>query len=803
MGAFLEKQTPVASPVSTLRRRQILAVPVMLLSMTTLAGAWLQEPVAASRAGLVKQYCLGCHNDRAKTANLSMERLDSANVAGDAGSWEKVLRKLKANEMPPVGLPRPSADALKVFTASLESELDRAAAANPNPGRPTIHRLNRTEYSNAIRDLLGLDVKPGANLPADDTGYGFDNIADVLSLSPVLVERYVSVARTVARLAVGNTDVKPVIDSFNGLREVRTGARGQRAGRNDRISEDLPFDSVGGFSFRYTFPVDAEYVFKIKMALINGGFTETAPPVGQVLELRVPVKAGVRHVGLTFMRSDALAEVVPGVGRGGGGGRGAAPANTTHLDLRLDGARLKLYDVPEGQRGREINELSIAGPYNITGPGDSPSRRRLFVCTPAAPKDEDPCASKILATLTRRAFRRPVTGADIKPLFAFYKRGREDASFDQGIEMALRAILVSPEFLFRVERNPAGAAPNKAHRINDFELASRLSFFLWSSIPDDELLTLAEQGKLKDRTVVERQVTRMLADPKSQALVSNFSGQWLLLRNLEQHKPDVERFPEFDESLRRAFRLETELFFDSILRENRPATELLSAKYTFLNERLAEFYGIPGVRGSRFRRVDLTDSMRGGLLGQGSILTVTSYPTRTSVVLRGKWILENLLGAPPPAPPPDVPPLELRRNDKQLSVREAMEQHRVNPICASCHAKMDPIGFALENYNGIGGWRDKENDASIDASGTLPDGSEFRGPAGLAKLLLTKNEDDFVSTLTEKLMTYALGRGLESYDRPALRSIVREASKQNATIPALIHSIVNSPQFQTRRTGQS
>jgi mono/diheme cytochrome c family protein len=775
----------------------------LVLAIPPAARAWQQTPPVAAHAAVIRQYCAGCHNDKLKTADVSFTTADLGRVADNPGLWEKALRKVRTSQMPPAGLPKPSAEARQALVNYLETELDHAAAVHPDPGRPTIHRLNRAEYSNAIRDLLALDVKPGENLPPDDSGYGFDNIGDVLSMSPVLVERYLSVARQVARLAIGDTDVKPVIDVFDALGEVRTGAKGQR-GRNDRLGEDLPFDSVGGLSFRYTFPVDGEYVFTVKMARPNSGFGETAPPVGQVFELRVPVKAGVRPVGLTFMRSDALAETLPGAGRGGGGGGrgGGAAAPITHLDLRLDGARLKLYDVPEGQRGREINEMSIAGPYNITGSGDSPSRQRIFICKAASPAEEDPCARKILSTLGRRAFRRPFTTADLTPLMAFYQEGRKDGGFEQGIEMALRAMLVSPDFLFRIERDPASAAAGSVYRVNDFELASRLSFFLWSSMPDDELLTVAEHGKLKDPKLFEQQVARMIDDPKSKAFTQNFCGQWLLLRNIDQIKPDVEQFPAFDESLRRAFRQETEMLFNYILRQNRPVTEILDANYTFLNDRLAEFYGIPGVYGSRFRRVELSDPNRGGLLGQGSILTATSYPTRTSVVLRGKWILENLLGAPPPPPPPDVPALELHGKGRQLSMREAMESHRANPVCASCHARMDPIGFALENYDGIGEWRKTDNGVTIDASGKLPDGAQFVGPAGLKKLLLTQHRDEFLDTFTEKLMTYALGRGVEPTDMPALRAVVREAEKQNVTVPALIDAIVESPQFQMRKTRQ-
>ena len=508
------------------------------------------------------------------------------------------------------------------------------------------------------------------------------------------------------------------------------------------------------------------------------------------------------------MRSGAIPEILPqfGVARGGGGGgRGAAPVPATgHMDLRLDGARLKLYDIAEGPNGANFNELSIGGPYDIEGAGNSPSRQKVFVCKPANAQEELPCARKILSELGRRAYRRPVTEADLKPLLAFYQAGRKVTeinkapSFDTGIEMALRAMLVSPDFLFRIERDPAGAAPGSVHRVNDYELASRLSFFLWSSIPDDELLTLAGQGKLQDQGVLEQQVARMLDDQKSKAFVSNFSGQWLFLRNLDQVKPDPDVFPEFDNSLRRAFQQETQMFFNAILRDNRPVTEFLDAKYTYLNQRLAEFYGIPGVYGPQFRRVELSDAKRGGLLSQGSILTVTSYPNRTSVVQRGKWVLENLLGTPPPAPPPNIPALDPHGKDGNMTMRQAMEMHRANPVCASCHSKMDPIGFALENFDGIGQWRNEDNGAPIDSSGKLPDGSAFDGAAGLRKALLSAHQEEFISTFTEKLMTYALGRGVEPYDRPALRAIMREAAKQNTTIPAVINAIVRSPQFQMR-----
>jgi hypothetical protein len=603
----------------------------------------------------------------------------------------------------------------------------------------------------------------------------------------------------VARLAVGDPDVKPAVDVFTLPRETRAPARGAlRIPREERIDEDLPFDSGGGLSFQHTFPVDGEYVFKIQAGGPGGGGGRGA---GGGLELRIPVKAGVRHVSLTSIRSGAMPESIPATGRGNAGGPFGGPGQTGNLDLRLDGARLKLFEVPGGN-GPGFSSLSIAGPYNITGPGDSASRRAIFVCTPATAAEEAPCARKILASLVRRAYRRPSTEEDLKPLMALYESGRHEpqaGSFDSGIEMALRGILVSPDFLFRIEHDPPASAPGAVHRVSDFELASRLSFFLWSSIPDDELLKLAEEGKLHDPKAIEQQTARMLNDRKSTAFIDNFSGQYLFVRNLAAQKPDPDEFPGFDNSLRRAFEQETTLFFNAIVRENRPVTELLDARFTFLNERLADFYGVPGVHGPQFRRVEITDPNRGGILGQGSLLTVTSYPNRTSVVQRGKWVLENLLGTPPPPPPPNVPSLDPHGKDGKLTMRQAMEMHRANPACASCHARMDPIGFSLENYDGVGAWRDSDNGAKIDASGKLPDGTVFTGPAGLKQVLLTQHRDEFLSTFTEKLMTYALGRGLEPSDRPAERAILRGAAKQNYTIPALIDAIIGSPQFQMRR----
>lgn len=782
----------------------LVALPSLLLDPGSLHGqaqspAGLSSDAVASQA-LMKRYCVGCHNQSLKTAGISVQNLVMQNpdvtMSGpDAAVWEKVLRKVSTGQMPPLGMPHPKPEVVAAFTKWTSDSLDRSSLAHPNPGHPSIHRLNRTEYSNTVRDLLGIDLKLATKLPADDTGYGFDNIGEVLSLSPILIERYMSVARLVSRAAIGSTDVQPEVNEFTPVREP--------AVARSRLNDDMPFDSAGGIAFEYHFPVDAEYSFKIKVPSPGLAFDGPAP-LPKVLELRIPVKAGVRKVGATFLAENLVPEVLPAIAPVNPAAAARATKSMFKLDLRLDGSRLKVYDVEEDREIPQLASVTISGPYQISGPGDTLSRQKVFICSPASAKEEMPCARKILSNLSRRAYRRPVTDADLKPLMAFYETGRYDpagGSFDVGVGRALRAILVSPDFLFRVERDSAATTARPIHRISDVELASRLSFFLWSSIPDEELLKTAEQGKLKDPAVLESQVARMLADKRSSAFVANFAGQWLYLRNLSQVRPDQDVFPKFDPALRRAFQTETELFFNAVLRENRPVTDLLSANFTYLNQRLAQHYKIAGVYGSQFRRVSLTDPNRGGLLGQGSILTVTSYPNRTSVVQRGKWVLENLLGSSPPPPPPDIPALpEHAKGAVQLTMRQQMEQHRANPTCAGCHSRMDPIGFSLENYDGIGAWRGKDGNAAIDATGKLPDGTVFEGPKGLKALLTSTYREQYLTTFTEKLMTYALGRGLEYYDAPAVRTVIREAETKNATIPAFISSIVKNPQFQSRRT---
>lgn len=739
---------------------------------------------------LLDQYCIACHNDANRTANITLSSLDPADVGAHADVWEKVLRKVRTAEMPPPGLPRPAESAAANFTNQLQSALDRAAMENPDPGRPAIHRLNRVEYANAVRDLLAVEIDTAEALPADDTGYGFDNIADVLSVSPVLLERYIAVSRRVSRQAVGMTDIVP------SQAEWKVPRKGTNRLRVDRVSNDLPFNSRGGMSVDYYFPVDAEYLIKLDVRLQEF-------PEDRLYELRLPVTAGKHTVGATFFASAARDERTGPGGFRGGGPPGATPAEgpkTAALDVRIDGKRHKLEELTLRGEDPQVVAVYIEGPYNVTGPGNTPSRSLIFNCTPRTAAEEEPCARSILAKLARRAYRRPVSNEDISPLMGIYQIGRRDASFDAGIQRALQAILVSPNFLFRVEREPENAPAGGSHRISDLELASRLSFFLWSSIPDEELLSLAEQGKLRDPQVLRGQVGRMVADRRSDALVENFAGQWLFLRNVDKVDPDLDQFGAWDETLRAAMKKETQLLFAGILRDDQSVVDLLRADHTYLNQQLAEHYGISGVHGSQFREVHLENPNRRGLLGQASILTVTSYANRTSVVQRGAWVLDNLLGTPPPPPPPNVPTLEAQDNGgKKLTLREKMEIHRTNAVCASCHARMDPIGFALENFDAIGRWRDEDSGAPINASGKLPDGSEFNGPRELSELMATKYEEDFVSTAVEKLLTYALGRGLEHYDRPVIRGIMRETADNEYRMGDLITKVVESTPFQMRR----
>jgi mono/diheme cytochrome c family protein len=822
---------PVASTATSGNKKQ----PVKSLAQHGPAPITQRSPnrdvsAAAPYRAVLNQYCIVCHNEQLRTAGLVLSKLDVANVPEGAETWEKVISKLRTGAMPPAGIPRPDQSTYDAFAIYLETALDHAAVTKPNPGRVAVHRLNRAEYTNAIRDLLAMDVDVASLLPVDDSGYGFDNIADVLSVSPMLLVRYMSAAGKVSRLAIGDPNVLPNLETYD-VPYLLT--------QDERMSEDLPFGSRGGIAIRHNFPLDGEYLIKIRLQRAgiehdrqiiglsephqldvrldsarvklftvggqqpenNDSGTGVSKPAGKKfgydyrsadnadahLEVRFAAKAGTRLVGVNFLNDAWEREGV--------------------LDSPL--AEFRLLD--KSSEGRSdspgtkedppaVAQVSISGPYNAKGVGETSSRGKIFVCRPANNADELPCASKIVSRLARGAYRRPVTEEDVQPLLNLYRIGRKEGGFEAGIGMALQRILASPEFLFRIERDPAAAAPGAAYRISDLELASRLSFFLWSSLPDNQLLNLATAGKLKEPAVLEQQVRRMLADSRSNALVTNFFGQWLYLRNMPGVHPDQDAFPEFDENLREAFEQETQLFLESNLREDRSVLDLLNADYTFVNERLARFYGIPNVYGSHFRRVSLDGhEERRGLLGQGSILTVTSYANRTSPTIRGKWLLTNVLGTPPPPPPPDVPSLkETPPNGKVLTMRERMEQHRSNAACAVCHAQMDPLGFAMENFSGVGEWRTtSEAGTPVDASGVLPNGTKFNGPAELRKVLLSHPEQ-FANTVADRLLTYALGRGVEYYDQPAIRKITREAASNNYHWSSLILGIVNSVPFQMR-----
>ena len=773
-----------------------------------LAATAYAAPAEAPPREVLQRYCFACHNARTRTAGLALDALEVAQAGQRPEVWEAVVRKLRTGAMPPAGRPRPDRATYDAVVAWLETALDRAAEARPNPGRPTLHRLNRTEYRNAVRDLLAVDIDAEL-LPADNAAYGFDNNADALTLSSALTERYLGAAARVAELALGRPRGTPAPETILVPTDRDQGVR---------VSDELPFGSRGGAQFRYHFPADGEYVFQMrpKESGVAGGFEGVTDephqldvsldgvriwsgtvqrPAGvrgdernrRVLEsmrFRAPVSAGPHRVQVYFAaRTSAYVE------------------DLFDPDLRRDP-----YRAPNGEP--VISSVTITGPLRETATsGDSPSRRKLLVCTPeaAAPEEADEeddtdCAHTILSTLARRAYRRPVREADLEIPLGLYRDGAARGGLEAGIELAVRGILVSPHFLFRFEDQPASAAPGTPYRISDLELASRLSFFLWSTIPDDELLERAAAGELGRPAVLRRQVARMLADPRSQALVDNFAGQWLHIRNVAGFRPSPELLFHFDDNLRQAFEQETKLFFASIVRENRSVLDLLDADYTFLNGRLARHYGIPGVHGERFRRVTLpADSVRRGLLGQGSILTGTSRANRTSPVIRGKWILENLLGTPPPPPPPDVPDLvEERDPRKVLPMREQMALHRANPVCAACHAQMDQLGFALENFDAIGEWRDLyASGLPIDASAEFPDGTRFDGPNELRALLLSY-ADDFLLTAADRLLTYALGRGLEATDMPAVRRILRDAASDDHRFASLVQGVVASLPFQMR-----
>ncbi len=750
----------------------------------------------------INQYCVACHNERLNSGGIRLDTADLGKVSENPDLWEKVVKKLRTASMPPPGVPRPDAATEDGMALSLETTLDQAAASRPNPGRPLLHRLNRAEYGNVIHDLLALDMDVVPLLPPDDSSHGFDNVADVLGVSPTLLERYLSAATKISATAVGDPEIG--LDSQTWI------ARGD-ATQRDHV-EGLPFGTRGGLLIHQTFPLDGAYLIRVNLFRTNAGYirglaapteveisvddrrvflkligteeqyrAQLANPaaaaiVDATLQPRIPISAGPHTIAVTFLEKTAAQPQTL-----------LRPLLSNHDPIDSDG-------IPK------IDSVQISGPYNATGPGDTPSRRRIFSCRPASAKDEDACARTILSTLARRAYRRPVTDVDLTPLLEFYHDGRKTGNFEKGVELGLRRMLADPSFLFRAERDPANSAPGTVYKIPDLELASRLSFFLWSTQPDERLLNLASQGKLKDPVVLQQEVRRMIADPRADAMVSNFAGQWLRLRNLQRANPDSMEFPDFDDSLRQALQKETEMLFASVMREDRPILELLTADYTFINERLARHYGIPNVYGSRFRRVTITDEARKGLLGQGSILTVTSYPNRTSPVLRGKWIMENVLGSPPPPPPPNVPALkENASGAKLLSVRERMEQHRANPVCANCHKLFDPMGIAMENFDATGAWRTRDAGVLIDPSIQLADGTRVDGVVQLRQALMRKPET-FVKTVTENLLTYALGRGLTASDMPAVRTVLRESGKDDYRFESLILEVVKSVPFEMRVT---
>jgi len=770
-----------------------------ILSGALAQGQAVQGQAVDPRA-LVSQYCAGCHSEKLRSGGLALTSLDPSHLDHDAAEWEKVIVKLRAGVMPPARAVRPDAATINAFASTLETGLDKAAAANPNPGRPALHRLNRVEYANSVHDLLDLDIDAAADLPADDSSHGFDNMAEVLNVSPALMEGYVKVAGKISRTAVGDATMSPITETYHLPATLS----------QNRHIEGTPLGTRGGMVFKHNFAADGEYIFRMTLYFTNNTFVHGTHSKGEQLEvavngervalfdfnpnmktdddLRTPpikIKAGPQIISVAFVQK--LAGPVDDF---------VQPFEEPLGDLFL-GRNLGLTAVPH------LRDVGIAGPYNATGVSDTPSRSKIFVCRPTGTADELPCARKILSALGRQAYRRPVTDADLEDLLSVYQSGRNSgdngANFDSGIRRALQLILANPEFVFRFERTPPSVAKGTNFRVSDLELASRLSYFLWSSAPDDQLITLASQGKLKDPVVLEQQVGRMIKDPRSEALATNFAGQWLYLRNLQDSQPDIFLYPEFNLNLLQSMRRETELFFDSILREDHNIVDMLTADYTFVDEILARHYGIPNIEGNRFRRVTITDENRRGLLGQGSILTVTSFANRTSPVLRGKWVLDNLLGAPPPQPPANVPPLkENAEGAKALPVRARLEEHRSNPVCASCHTMMDPIGFALENFDAVGAWRIHDSGADIDASGQLVDGTKVNGPASLRQALVT-HSDAFIRTFTEKLLTYALGRGLEYYDMPAVRTIDREGAKNGNRFSSIILGIVNSTPFQMRR----
>lgn len=764
--------------------------------MTRSIVALFSVALASSGQQFVQQYCAGCHNDKLRSGGLALTRLDPAHPGLNAPEWEKVIVKLRAGMMPPAGAVKPDRRTVLGFAASIEKGLDEGATARPNPGRPALHRLNRTEYANSVRDLLDLEMDPAAYLPPDDMSHGFDNMAEVLNVSPTLMEGYVRAAGKISRLAIGDAAMKPIVETYHVPSTLS----------QTRHIDGAPFGTRGGMVVRHNFPADGEYVFRMTLYFTTNTFVFGTFQKGEQLEIAVngervallnvnpamkvdddlrtppiPVNAGPQTISAAFIQkaSGPVEDYL-------------APYEHSLGDL-FAGRTQGVTALPH------LRDLGINGPYRATGVGDTPSRRRIFTCRPSEAKEELPCARRILSALALQAYRRPASDEDMEDLLSTYQAGRNEGGFESGIRLALQLILANPQFVFRFERTPSGVTAGANYRISDLELASRLSYFLWSAAPDQELLDLACRKKLSDSNGLEQQVRRMLADRRSAALATNFAGQWLYLRNLDDSQPDLFLYPNFSRNLLQSMRRETELFFDSILREDRNVLDLLTADYTFVDELLAKHYGIPNVAGSRFRRVNLTDVNRRGLLGQGSILTVTSFANRTSPVVRGKWVMDTLLGAPPPKPPADVPPLkENAAGSKPLPVRARLEEHRSNPACAACHTMMDPIGFALENFDALGAWRRSDSGFTVDATGQLVDGTKVDGPASLRQAL-AGHSDAFIRTFTQKLLTYALGRGIEYYDMPVVRAIDREAARHDNRFSSFILGIVRSTPFQMRR----
>jgi mono/diheme cytochrome c family protein len=770
------------------------------------AAAVAAGPVtsAAAERALLDKYCVTCHNQRLQTAGLSLDKLDPASMHDHAETWEKVVRKLRAGMMPPSGMPRPDAPVLESMITFMEKELDRGAVANLVP--PGMHRLNRTEYTNAIHDVLALEVDATKFLPPDDSTRGFDNIAGALTLSPALMESYLSAAGKISRLAIGDVSA-----SSQAVFEVPADTA-----QNYHI-EGLPFGTRGGILIKYQFPADGEYTFKVKG--VTGYFQAVLGGVkGEQLEVtvdgervklfdwdkeianttgngkstpRIPVKAGLHSVGVTFIATNDIP--------------GSEVNRPFQRTMNTPGT------IPGFLFYPHVGQVWVEGPYNPKGASDTASRQKIFVCRPATPKEETACARAIASSLVKHAYRRPATPSDIGSLTEFYQAARTDGgSFDDGIEALLQRVLADPEFVYRSEPEPAALAAGKSYRISDLALASRLSFFLWSSVPDDELIDLAAKNKLRDPAVLEKQVRRMLADPKSEAMVTNFTGQWLGVRSLKTSEPVVNLFPDFDDNLRAAYQRETEMFFDSIAREDRSILDLLTADYTFVNERLAKQYGIPNIYGPQFRRVTLPAEldMRRGLLGKGALLTVTSNAARTSPVARGKWFLQTFLGVSPPDPPPNVPvikdrPVDSTGNAKAPTMRQTMELHHTNPSCASCHKIFEPIGLALENFDAVGSWRTQDGESPIDASGVLVDGTKVDGIVSLRDSLVRRS-DQFARVVTEKLLTYAMGRGVEYQDMPLVRSIVRDSADSKYKFSSVVLGIVKSDTFQMNvKTGEN